>query len=236
MARCATWPSRRASRLSLRRAQGASCRPMATCSAWRPTARSKIGTAQRAGRLILDGDVILPADGTTMNERRRISQRPDRVTVALDANGACAASRQSCSRAFRSKKIARTSSTKRATAAADAVKAAARTKPSLREAIRLSVRRTATELDRQEARGRRLGHPGVTSSSCCPSACSRATGRPRGCRGRRRARRRASASGRTAKWTTVVALILFGLYYANYVNGWIPVTSFDLTQGAAEHH
>ena len=39
--------------------------------------------------------------------------------------------------------------------------------------------------------------------------------------------------GRTAKWTTVVALVLFGLYYANYVNGWIPVESLDLVQ--AEH-
>jgi len=34
--------------------------------------------------------------------------------------------------------------------------------------------------------------------------------------------------GRTAKWTTVVALVLFGLYYLNYVNGWIPVDSLDL--------
>jgi len=34
--------------------------------------------------------------------------------------------------------------------------------------------------------------------------------------------------GRTALWTTVIAVILFGLYYANYVNGWIPVDSFNL--------
>jgi predicted secreted protein len=26
---------------------------------------------------------------------------------------------------------------------------------------------------------------------------------------------------RTAKWTTLVAAMLFGLYYANYVNGWV---------------
>lgn len=38
--------------------------------------------------------------------------------------------------------------------------------------------------------------------------------------------------GRTAKWTTVVALVLFGLYYANYVNGWIPVEDFDLVHAA----
>jgi predicted secreted protein len=42
--------------------------------------------------------------------------------------------------------------------------------------------------------------------------------------------------GRTAKWTTVVAVTLFGLYYANYVYGWLPVTSFDLTQAQTEHH
>jgi len=33
---------------------------------------------------------------------------------------------------------------------------------------------------------------------------------------------------RTAKWTTVVAAVLFGLYYANYVTNWIPVETFDL--------
>lgn len=32
---------------------------------------------------------------------------------------------------------------------------------------------------------------------------------------------------RTAFWTTVVAIILFGLYYANYVYGWIGVGSLD---------
>jgi len=32
---------------------------------------------------------------------------------------------------------------------------------------------------------------------------------------------------RTAKWTTLVALVLFGLYYVNYVNQWVPVETFD---------
>jgi predicted secreted protein len=27
--------------------------------------------------------------------------------------------------------------------------------------------------------------------------------------------------GRTCLWTTVVGAVLFGLYYANYVNGWV---------------
>ena len=43
---------------------------------------------ERVGRLVLDGDVILPADGSTMNERRRVSQYGMiGVTVAIDARG-----------------------------------------------------------------------------------------------------------------------------------------------------
>ncbi|WP_420142854.1 DUF1467 family protein [Sphingomonas sp.] len=34
---------------------------------------------------------------------------------------------------------------------------------------------------------------------------------------------------RTAKWTTLVSAILFGLYYANYVNGWVTPQALDLT-------
>jgi predicted secreted protein len=39
---------------------------------------------------------------------------------------------------------------------------------------------------------------------------------------------------RTAKWTTVVAIVLFGLYYANYVNGWIMPETLDMFTPAAE--
>lgn len=35
--------------------------------------------------------------------------------------------------------------------------------------------------------------------------------------------------GRTAKWTTLVSAVLFGLYYGNYVYGWVPVETFDFT-------
>jgi predicted secreted protein len=38
---------------------------------------------------------------------------------------------------------------------------------------------------------------------------------------------------RTAKWTTLVAVVLFGLYYANYVNGWVGVETFDLVPAPA---
>ncbi|PTQ11671.1 hypothetical protein CLG96_09725 [Sphingomonas oleivorans] len=33
--------------------------------------------------------------------------------------------------------------------------------------------------------------------------------------------------GRTCLWTTIVAALLFGLYYANYVNGWLDVQSLN---------
>jgi predicted secreted protein len=32
---------------------------------------------------------------------------------------------------------------------------------------------------------------------------------------------------RTAKWTTLVAIVLFGLYYVNYIYQWVPVSSFN---------
>ena len=52
-----------------------------------PNGPVKIGN-ERAGRLILDGDVILPADGATMNERRRISVNGlISVAVAIDGQG-----------------------------------------------------------------------------------------------------------------------------------------------------
>jgi ribonuclease J len=42
----------------------------------------------RTGRLVLDGDVILPADGLTMNERRRLAQYGVvSVAIAVDAKG-----------------------------------------------------------------------------------------------------------------------------------------------------
>ena len=32
---------------------------------------------------------------------------------------------------------------------------------------------------------------------------------------------------RVMLWTTIVATLLFGVYYANYVNGWITVEDVD---------
>lgn len=46
----------------------------------------EIVSRERVGRLILDGDVILPADGATMNERRRIAATGV-ISVAVPVNG-----------------------------------------------------------------------------------------------------------------------------------------------------
>jgi predicted secreted protein len=37
--------------------------------------------------------------------------------------------------------------------------------------------------------------------------------------------------GRIALRATIVSLVLFGLYYANYVNGWITPQMLDVTGG-----
>ena len=48
----------------------------------------KIVGRERSGRLIVDGDIIIAADGATMNERRKISQNGQiSVALAIDARG-----------------------------------------------------------------------------------------------------------------------------------------------------
>lgn len=49
--------------------------------------KSKIIGHERTGRLVLDGDVILPADGATMTERRRLAQFGV-ISAAVVVNGA----------------------------------------------------------------------------------------------------------------------------------------------------
>ena len=52
----------------------------------------KLISHEKAGRLVLDGDVILPADGATIVERRRLMMNGHMgVTVVLDRNGKVAA-------------------------------------------------------------------------------------------------------------------------------------------------
>jgi ribonuclease J len=52
-----------------------------------PGTPKKLGE-ERVGRLVLDGDVILPADGSTMNERRKLAyQGVIAVSLAVDGRG-----------------------------------------------------------------------------------------------------------------------------------------------------
>ena len=98
----------------------------------------------RSGRLILDGDVILPADGETINERRKLSFYGQiSVAVAL-SNGKFTDSAiqyrgvpvEDEREAFLDEMNA---------AAEKAAKSPARDRDALKEAIRLGVRRIATD-------------------------------------------------------------------------------------------
>lgn len=42
--------------------------------------------------------------------------------------------------------------------------------------------------------------------------------------------------GKIARRATVVSLILFGLFYANYTQGWITVADVDISGGAPDLH
>ncbi len=101
---------------------------------------------ERTGRLVLDGDVILPADGATMNERRRIAQfGVISVAVALTLGGQLFGEPQIRTQGVpveddRDDFIAEASE-----AAAKAAGSGEKDEDKLREGIRLAVRRVATE-------------------------------------------------------------------------------------------
>ena len=103
----------------------------------------RVGEAH-AGRLVLDGDVILPADGTTINERRRLALYGQiSVAVALK-DGRLLGSPEIRVQGVpveedRDKFIDEASD-----AAAEAVRSGKHKGDALREALRLAVRRTAT--------------------------------------------------------------------------------------------
>jgi ribonuclease J len=101
---------------------------------------------ERTGRLILDGDVILPADGATITERRKLALHGViSVAVALDNAGRVFGT-PSCR--FMGIPVEEDRVEFLDAACAAAGKAAAskeRDEAKLRESIRLAVRRTATE-------------------------------------------------------------------------------------------
>jgi len=110
-----------------------------------PDGPAKIGE-EGVGRLVLDGDVILPADGSTMNERRRIAVNGViAVAVPLDGRDTLAGDVavalegvpvEEDREAFIAEAIA---------AAEEAVPGAKGDEARVAEAVRLSVRRAATE-------------------------------------------------------------------------------------------
>ena len=103
----------------------------------------KIGHAP-AGRLVLDGDVILPADGSTINERRKLSLNGQiSVAVALQ-RGRMIGTPQIRYSGVPVEEDRDPFVEEAAEAAAQAAKGGGRDMEKLREAIRLAVRRVAT--------------------------------------------------------------------------------------------
>ena len=110
-----------------------------------PDGPKKLGE-ERVGRLILDGDVILAADGPTMNERRKIASFGT-ITVALALNGQdrLVGDVQVALEGIPVEEDREAFVEEAADAASEAALKGAAGEDKLREAIRLAVRRCATE-------------------------------------------------------------------------------------------
>ncbi|HEY0085731.1 MAG TPA: ribonuclease J [Allosphingosinicella sp.] len=110
-----------------------------------PKGPRKLGE-ERVGRLILDGDVILGADGPTMNERRKVAANGIiSVAVALDERDRLRGRVEIGLAGIPVEEDRDEFIEEAAEAAADAVAKGAGTPEKLKEAIRLAVRRCATE-------------------------------------------------------------------------------------------
>ena len=101
---------------------------------------------ERTGRLVLDGDVILPADGSTINERRRIAQYGViAVAVALDGRGKLAADPEIRIQGVPVEEDRDAFIGEAEEAVETVIDKGAANEDALREALRLGVRRVATE-------------------------------------------------------------------------------------------
>lgn len=106
----------------------------------------KIVGHERTGRLVLDGDVILPADGSTINERRRISQTGViSVAVAIDDKGRLATDPELRLQGIPVEEDRDAFLREAEDAIEAALKQGALDDDRLREALRLAVRRCATQ-------------------------------------------------------------------------------------------
>ena len=105
---------------------------------------AKILERVRAGRLILDGDVILPADGETINERRKLALH-GHITVAVIFTGKRFTEVAISYRGVPVEDEREAFVDEMREAAEKAALAPAKEQEKMREAIRLSVRRVATD-------------------------------------------------------------------------------------------
>ena len=110
-----------------------------------PNGPEKI-SEERVGRLIFDGDVILPADGSTMNERRRLAIAGlISVAVALDDDDRVRGGVEIDLQGIPVEEDRDAFLEEACAAAAAAVARNGGKEEKLREAVRLAVRRCATE-------------------------------------------------------------------------------------------
>lgn len=111
---------------------------------WRlaPSKPKQVGHAP-VGRLVLDGDVILPADGTTINERRRIALYGQISVAVAIQGGKLKGAPQIRVQGVPVEEDRDAFLEEAAKAAADAVKKDGRDIEKLRESVRLAVRRAA---------------------------------------------------------------------------------------------
>jgi ribonuclease J len=110
-----------------------------------PDGPRKLGE-ERVGRLILDGDVILAADGTTMNERRKIASFGlMSVALALNAQDRLVGDVQIALEGIPVEEDREAFLDEACEAASEAALKGAATEDKLRESVRLAVRRCATE-------------------------------------------------------------------------------------------
>lgn len=110
-----------------------------------PNGPERLGI-ERVGRLILDGDVILTADGTTMNERRKLATLGTiSVALALDDSDRVQGQAQISITGIPVEEDRDAFLGEACESAADAARQNAGNEDKLREAVRLAVRRCATE-------------------------------------------------------------------------------------------
>lgn len=109
-----------------------------------PGAPAIIGR-EEVGRLVLDGDVILPAEGATMNERRKLGLHGQiSVAVALDAKGRLIGRPTLRTQGVPVEEDKADFLAEAADDAADVIAKGSHEEEAVRERIRLAVRRAAT--------------------------------------------------------------------------------------------